>query len=257
MKQKNINWCVCSEDWTPWVSCDQAVWPGDKTKISPIPGSFSRNFHTFLLSYFMYFFYNCVLFDVDWISGDWRPHEAEAPVYVLLWTGGTLILFIYFSLNLPWFNISLWWLQRVQPFDKSYQYLLFAAEPYEIVAFKVFSYFWTFFALCFCLCFCSLLYIFRCPARRLTSPLQISSRTGILTPRCSRLLHLLLFLVCHGKLDLSKCLRVICILYKHLNGLAACLINVCGEEIMIIQFSEEALSSSFWLKTCFNLKLSY
>ncbi|OIW16683.1 hypothetical protein TanjilG_28740 [Lupinus angustifolius] len=27
--------------------------------------------------------------------------------------------------------------QRVQPFDKSYQYLLFAAEPYEIVAFKV------------------------------------------------------------------------------------------------------------------------
>ncbi|RZB62326.1 Splicing factor 3A subunit 2 isoform B [Glycine soja] len=135
--------------------------------------------------------------------------------------------------------------QRVQPFDKRYQYLLFAAEPYEIVAFKVFSYFWTFFALCFCLCFCSLLYIFRCPARRLTSPLQISSRTGILTPRCSRLLHLLLFLVCHGKLDLSKCLRVICILYKHLNGLAACLINVCGEEIMIIQFSEEALSSSF------------
>ncbi|XP_040865730.1 uncharacterized protein [Glycine max] len=76
--------------------------------------------------------------------------------------------------------------QRVQPFDKRYQYLLFAAEPYEIVAFKVFSYFWTFFALCFCLCFCSLLYIFRCPARRLTSPLQISSRTGILTPRCSR-----------------------------------------------------------------------
>ena len=96
MKQKNINWCVCSEDWTPWVSCDQAVWPGDKTKISPIPGSFSRNFHTFLLSYFMYFFYNCVLFDVDWISGDWRPHEAEAPVYVLLWTGGTLWFY--------WFN---------------------------------------------------------------------------------------------------------------------------------------------------------
>ncbi|KAJ1418037.1 Zinc finger C2H2 superfamily [Sesbania bispinosa] len=27
--------------------------------------------------------------------------------------------------------------QRVQPFDKRYQYLLFAAEPYEIVAFKV------------------------------------------------------------------------------------------------------------------------
>ncbi|RZB84794.1 Splicing factor 3A subunit 2 isoform B [Glycine soja] len=30
--------------------------------------------------------------------------------------------------------------QRVQPFDKSYQYLLFAAEPYEIVAFKVYSF---------------------------------------------------------------------------------------------------------------------
>ncbi|KAG6596497.1 Splicing factor 3A subunit 2 [Cucurbita argyrosperma subsp. argyrosperma] len=27
--------------------------------------------------------------------------------------------------------------QRVQPFDKRYQYLLFAAEPYEIIAFKV------------------------------------------------------------------------------------------------------------------------
>jgi len=32
-------------------------------------------------------------------------------------------------------------LQRVQPFDKRYQYLLFAAEPYEIIAFKVLSYF--------------------------------------------------------------------------------------------------------------------
>ena len=29
------------------------------------------------------------------------------------------------------------WLQRVQPFDKRYQYLLFAAEPYEIIGFKV------------------------------------------------------------------------------------------------------------------------
>ncbi|VYS54228.1 unnamed protein product [Arabidopsis thaliana] len=27
--------------------------------------------------------------------------------------------------------------QKVQPYDKSYQYLLFAAEPYEIIAFKV------------------------------------------------------------------------------------------------------------------------
>ncbi|KAL6336631.1 hypothetical protein AAG906_035945 [Vitis piasezkii] len=27
--------------------------------------------------------------------------------------------------------------QRVQSFDKRYQYLLFAAEPYEIIAFKV------------------------------------------------------------------------------------------------------------------------
>ncbi|KAK3406269.1 splicing factor 3A subunit 2-like [Eucalyptus grandis] len=27
--------------------------------------------------------------------------------------------------------------QRIQPFDKRYQYLLFAAEPYEIIAFKV------------------------------------------------------------------------------------------------------------------------
>ncbi|KDO43936.1 hypothetical protein CISIN_1g019781mg [Citrus sinensis] len=27
--------------------------------------------------------------------------------------------------------------QRVQPFDKRYQYLMFAAEPYEIIAFKV------------------------------------------------------------------------------------------------------------------------
>jgi splicing factor 3A subunit 2 len=27
--------------------------------------------------------------------------------------------------------------QRVQPWDKLYQYLLFAAEPYEIIAFKV------------------------------------------------------------------------------------------------------------------------
>ncbi|XP_020262448.1 splicing factor 3A subunit 2 [Asparagus officinalis] len=27
--------------------------------------------------------------------------------------------------------------QRVQPFDKRYQYLLFAADPYEIIAFKV------------------------------------------------------------------------------------------------------------------------
>ena len=34
----------------------------------------------------------------------------------------------------------------MQPFDKSYQYLLFAAEPYEIVAFKVYS-FLTFFGL--------------------------------------------------------------------------------------------------------------
>lgn len=30
------------------------------------------------------------------------------------------------------------YVQRVQPFDKRYQYLLFAAEPYEIIAFKVF-----------------------------------------------------------------------------------------------------------------------
>ncbi|WVZ03295.1 hypothetical protein V8G54_024101 [Vigna mungo] len=29
--------------------------------------------------------------------------------------------------------------QRVQPFDKRYQYLLFAAEPYEIIAFKKFA----------------------------------------------------------------------------------------------------------------------
>ncbi|KAA3455171.1 splicing factor 3A subunit 2-like [Gossypium australe] len=29
------------------------------------------------------------------------------------------------------------WMQRVQPFDRRYQYLLFAAEPYEIIAFKV------------------------------------------------------------------------------------------------------------------------
>lgn len=28
-------------------------------------------------------------------------------------------------------------LQRVQGWDKRYQYLLFAAEPYEIIAFKV------------------------------------------------------------------------------------------------------------------------
>lgn len=28
-------------------------------------------------------------------------------------------------------------LQKVQSFDKRYQYLLFAAEPYEIIAFKV------------------------------------------------------------------------------------------------------------------------
>ncbi|PNX56295.1 splicing factor 3A subunit 2-like protein, partial [Trifolium pratense] len=27
--------------------------------------------------------------------------------------------------------------QRVQPFDKRYQYLLFAAEPYETISFKV------------------------------------------------------------------------------------------------------------------------
>ena len=28
-------------------------------------------------------------------------------------------------------------MQRVQGWDKRYQYLLFAAEPYEIIAFKV------------------------------------------------------------------------------------------------------------------------
>src|ERR1044072_8793231 len=38
------------------------------------------------------------------------------------------------------------WTQRVQPFDKRYQYLLFAAEPYEIIAFKVNH--------CSCLFFC-------------------------------------------------------------------------------------------------------
>lgn len=27
--------------------------------------------------------------------------------------------------------------QKIEPFDKRYQYLLFAAEPYEIIAFKV------------------------------------------------------------------------------------------------------------------------
>jgi hypothetical protein len=34
-----------------------------------------------------------------------------------------------------WYCFAL--LQRVQPWDKLYQYLLFAAEPYEIIAFKV------------------------------------------------------------------------------------------------------------------------
>lgn len=29
-------------------------------------------------------------------------------------------------------------MQRVQSFDKNYQFLLFAAEPYEIIGFKVF-----------------------------------------------------------------------------------------------------------------------
>lgn len=28
--------------------------------------------------------------------------------------------------------------QRIQPFEKRYQYLLFAAEPYEIISFKVY-----------------------------------------------------------------------------------------------------------------------
>jgi len=116
-----------------------------------------------------------------------------------------------------------WWLQRVQPFDKRYQYLLFAAEPYEIVAFKVFCY------SCLSICFglyafilavffllwlwsfalCSLSYIFRCPARRLISPLQSFSRTGIRTQRCSRLVHVLLLSVCDCKLDICKCLCVL------------------------------------------------
>lgn len=32
---------------------------------------------------------------------------------------------------------SFFCVQKVQPYDKRYQYLLFAAEPYEIIAFKV------------------------------------------------------------------------------------------------------------------------
>ena len=61
--------------------------------------------------------------------------------------------------------------------------------------------------LCTCLFLLPLFLVFnfRCRARRLTSPLQSSSRTGILTQRCSRLVHLLLFSVCHGKLNLSMC----------------------------------------------------
>lgn len=34
-------------------------------------------------------------------------------------------------------SISFSCLQRVEPWNKDYQYLLFAAEPYEIISFKV------------------------------------------------------------------------------------------------------------------------
>lgn len=50
-------------------------------------------------------------------------------------------LFIYL---IWWSQLSLYWIfyfyfltQRIESWDKRYQYLLFAAEPYEIIAFKV------------------------------------------------------------------------------------------------------------------------
>lgn len=89
--------------------------------------------------------------------------------------------------------------QRVQSFDKRYQYLLFAAEPYEIIAFKAFhsqssGYLILLFdyycinhnGSCCLYCYCRFL------ARRLTNPLPSSSHIGIRTQKCSRFAYILL-----------------------------------------------------------------
>lgn len=177
--------------------------------------------------------------NIDWISWDWRTHKAKAPIYVFLWAGGLcfywLILLSLSPLSLslcyevqaalfffksikPWANISFSFslitfllTQRVQPFDKRYQYLLFAAEPYEIIAFKVnncifFLSFLVPFSPLFQICYwalspfvlscgnlllCWLICIFRSLAQRLISPLQSFSRTGTQIQRCSRLVYLI------------------------------------------------------------------
>jgi hypothetical protein len=52
-----------------------------------------------------------------------------------LWTS---LLYTRPCLNISVFlSVTFLCMQRVQPFDKRYQYLLFAAEPYETISFKV------------------------------------------------------------------------------------------------------------------------
>lgn len=116
------------------------------------PHNFSASYYSNIIWWYNFF----ISVNVDWISWDWRAHQAKAPIYVFLraglWFWFCLSTFLFLCVLMSCFSISVFltfhiflWTQRVQPFDKRYQYLLFAAEPYEIISFKVNH--------CFCLFF--------------------------------------------------------------------------------------------------------
>jgi hypothetical protein len=146
---------VYSQNWSPWLPCDKAIWSRNKATVSSLPGVILKHLYSnqlmqhFPLENLIWSKSLIVHVLSDWVPWNWRWNQASASIYVFLWAGTFLgpdchsvSLFYLVNRRRSW--VSFWrkWycfalLQRVQPWDKLYQYLLFAAEPYEIIAFKV------------------------------------------------------------------------------------------------------------------------